>query len=201
MKLKKMLLTVILIIGVALMITSCSGVEITVGWNLEDEINALLASTPFTFIDFEAIPHPTSFAVGNVFVEDGVNMIVTPFTWSSGIVFAGGSANTAITGSAGHAGHDMNTNNVNIRFNFNQAVNRVVLYLGEYGGNMNISINGAMANLSGILGMGTFILGGVEVNVLTLSATNGIILLKGNVNDFYIGGQEFFIDHVGFRNI
>jgi hypothetical protein len=44
---------------------------------------------------------------------------------------------------------------------------------------------------------------GVDVFVTEIPVTGGvqgIVLLKGPINTLEVGGQEFFLDHVGFKN-
>ena len=71
----------------------------------------------------------------------------------------------------------------------------ISLLFGEYGGNVNLSVNGVLENEFDFdLMPGT--IGGVYVDVMDLGGGLGAITLTGDITQFSIGGQELWIDDV-----
>lgn len=89
----------------------------------------------------------------------------------------------------------------------NETVERIAFDYGNYGGNLNIEVNG-----SRVFDIGSFeqsppngvdgdTIGGASVSVQTTSGTMGEIgqvEITGNISSFSVGGQEVWIDNVEF---
>jgi hypothetical protein len=91
----------------------------------------------------------------------------------------------------------MMVNNVNLRFDFGTSWPGLSLYFGEYGGNLNIEVNGDFRNFEDFIDIHGILVGGVPVIVIgSAIAECGELFLAGEINSFAIGGQELFIDHV-----
>jgi len=155
---------------------------------------------PLNCVDFESLTPGTTYLVGDSFMDSGVPMVVTDFQWSGGAWYSGGEAEViggdcALDGS----GLAMWTNNVNIDFGFPVLANGLTLNFAEYGGNVNIEVNGDLKNVENfVLVDGTYI-GGVYVTCSGAGCNGqgqGILKLDGNVTSFRIGGQEFCMDNV-----
>ncbi len=148
-------------------------------------------------VEYESLPLDASYSVGDTFFDQIANHTVRPFVWSDGTVFSGGSVNVVDGGQAGHLGQELNINNANVEFDFGSPVKNLSLRFGEYGGNLNIRINGDFANFNLMKDIDGATIGGVQVTVFGGSGNDrGVLILEGTINDFAIGGQEFFIDHV-----
>ena len=99
-------------------------------------------------VEFEESPLETEYHVGDTFSDSGAMITIMPFQWSSGTWTSGGYAKITNAGDAGGTGQEIWMNNVNLAFDF--AVNPNVLFLnfGEYGGNIDVEINGDLRNVA-----------------------------------------------------
>ncbi len=87
-------------------------------------------------------------------------------------------------------------NNITLNFDFGRAVENLRLFFGEYGGNVNLTINGDFRNVFDLTALNGQVVGGTFVEV-SLSPTGlGIMVINGTVNSFSIGGQELWIDDI-----
>jgi hypothetical protein len=147
-------------------------------------------------IYFEDLSLGTEYHVGDTFTESGVFIKVDDFQWSNGQWTDGGYAKVENTGMAGGSGQDMLVNNVNLRFDFGGSYEGLSLLFGEYGGNINIEINGDFRNVNDFIDINGLTISGVTVDVNNLDSGKGSLTLSGTVNSFAIGGQELWIDDV-----
>lgn len=101
------------------------------------------------------------------------------------------------------SGNILLINNINMSFDFSQlpfAVTTVQLGFVDMGGTENLFVNGSP--YQGELTSAPASLGGANVHVTATqvpppaSGKHGTLTLRGNVHDFWIGGQEFAIDNV-----
>ena len=197
----------VLIVVFAMLFVSCGSIEIETGFLeplttreiIDNELQAL--SNPFTFIDFEGVSAGQK-AVGYMFTEALTEIHVSPFKWSNGTTTNGGYTEVSNANMADRVGQEMFANNVRLNFKFPGAQNKVIFFYGEYGGNINLLINGTLVNPENMIALhGTYV-GGVEVLVINNSVpggVTGVVLLRGVINELQIGGQEFFIDHLGYK--
>lgn len=133
----------------------------------------------------------------DVFFSHGLRFEVAPFQWTSGTFFAGGKVFADTAGAACGTGQDLLTNNANVKISFREAiVDNVYWTFGEYGGNINLVINGDFRNVQNYRDLDGMIVGGVLVNILWGGYGNdcGCIALQGPVKKLAIGGQEHWID-------
>jgi len=145
--------------------------------------------------DFEDLTAGTSYAVGDVFAAGDLSYTVKEFQWSNGTWYSGGHALVGTGGLAGGSGKEINTNNVNLEFGFDAPLRSLHLLFGEYGGNVNISVNGDFRNFQNLSQINGTTIGGVEVSVVNgFGNDSGSLTLTGMIDQFGIGGQEFYID-------
>ena len=85
-------------------------------------------STP-ECVDFEGLITGTQYFVGDSFVDSGAVIHVHEFQVSGGVVVTDGFATVNDSNQSGGTGLDMNTNNVNLAFDFGQAANSIVLFI------------------------------------------------------------------------
>lgn len=153
---------------------------------------------PYTCcIDFESLTSGTSYVVGNTFNDSGAIMTVQSFTLGGGGVTSAGNAMVSSTGAAGASGLDVNLNNVNLDIDFQQTLQGISLHFGEYGGNLNITINGDFRNFNNFSDIHGLTIGGTQVYVINgLGNDKGKLFVFGTITSFAIGGQELWIDHI-----
>lgn len=153
---------------------------------------------PESCIDFSDLTVGKEYTVGDSFVTSGVTVSVEPFIWSDGTPTSDGVAQVVADGLAGGSGNEVWTNNVNLRFDFGGPIDGLSLRFGEYGGNLNIEINGDFVNFEDMTDIDGAVIGGVTVSVPSggFGGDMGVLVLTGTINSFSIGGQEFVIDDV-----
>lgn len=153
-------------------------------------------------IDFEDLIATKMYNVGSSFLADDTGLqadiVVSEFEWSGGGLTADGFAMVDTGGVAGHAGQDIMVNNVNLDFEFGATVDGLTLQFGEFGGNLNLEVNGDFVNFEDFMDVDGMILGGVVVSVPVggSGGDTGQLKLDGLIESFAIGGQELWIDHV-----
>lgn len=148
-------------------------------------------------IDFEQQTSGTVFHVGNTFIDSGVTIEIQAFQWHSGQWTNTGRARIDNRQLAGHLNQDIAAGNTNLSFDFGSPKERLSIYFGEYGGNLNIKINGDFRNFSNFSEINGATLGGVSISVINgFGNDKGLLRLIGTINSFVIGGQELYIDHV-----
>jgi hypothetical protein len=149
-------------------------------------------------VDFEDLALSATYNVGDLFVDSGVPVRVQPFVWTDGTVFSGGHAVVGNAALAGGWGLEINTNNVNLAFDFGpDALKDLFFDFGEYGGNLNIKVNGDFRNFQNFADIDGLVIGGTEVKVIGgLGNDRGRVFLFGPVEAFSVGGQELWLDNV-----
>ncbi len=146
-------------------------------------------------IEFEDLVLGTVYEHNDVFTSNGVDILVDTFFFSNGDPTDNGFSQVENGGLAGGSGQDMEVNNVNLDFMLPFDPTGISLLFGEYGGNVNLSVNGVLENEFDFdLMPGT--IGGVDVDVMDLGGGLGAITLTGDITQFSIGGQELWIDDV-----
>ncbi|MCL4870809.1 MAG: hypothetical protein KJ063_17765 [Anaerolineae bacterium] len=151
---------------------------------------------PLTCVDFEDLPEGETIQVGNSFVTSGVTITGRPFIFSDGTPTSNGFARIESGGQAGGTGQDVQVNNVNLAFAFPSTWPRLSMHFGEFGGNLNIEINGDFRNIANFADINGLQVGGVNVSVIRGTNNQGTLNLDGLVTAFTIGGQELWIDDV-----
>jgi hypothetical protein len=153
-------------------------------------------------VEFESLPLTSVYAVGDSFYDPDVLFDVVPFTWSNGTVYTGGHAYVDDAQMSGGTGQDVNTNNVNLAMDFGGTAGNVTLLFGEFGGNVNVEVNGDLRNVQNLAELDNTVVGGVDVFVVNgLGNDRGRLILDGEVHTFAVGGQEFWLDHVCFVRV
>jgi hypothetical protein len=109
-----------------------------------------------------------------------------------------GSAEVVNGGLAGGAGNELYIDNINLSFDFGCILNGLALQYGEFDGNINVEINGVLANVGNFVNIPAS-LGGTSVFTLdtgTPGQSRGAMFVIGTINSFKIGGQELYIDNM-----
>ncbi|NIR43229.1 MAG: hypothetical protein GWM93_05005 [Gemmatimonadetes bacterium] len=147
-------------------------------------------------IDFDDLSVGTQYHVGDSFMSGGVTITAEAFTWGNGNTTTGGFAEVDDNNLAGGSGLDVEVNNINLRFALGTADGLTLLF-GEYGGNLNLEINGDFRNFENFNQLNGASVGGTSL-VVTGGAGNdqGTLAVDGTISSFAIGGQELWIDNV-----
>lgn len=144
----------------------------------------------------------TTFHVGDTITTSGTKIVVEKFQWGNGNWTTSGSAKVDMRHYSGGAGNDLNTNNVNLRFLFSYPVEKISFKFGELGGNINIKVNNDFRNVPNLVNLNNTTIGSAQVTVNQIqqgSNQYGSMTIKGNINNFLIGGQELWLDDVCTR--
>lgn len=145
--------------------------------------------------DFEDLTLGTTYHVLDTFTTSGVPVTVKAFQWSNGVWTNGGHTTVENGGRAGGSGNEMNVNNVNLDFGTPVSVSGCSLLFGEYGGNVNVEINGDFRNVFNFSDLNGLTIGEVHVTVVNgFGNDKGSLHLTGLISQFAIGGQELWID-------
>jgi hypothetical protein len=157
---------------------------------------AAAALAPGDCVDFEDLTLATQYNVSDVFADSGVAMAAAQFQWSNGTWTSAGFARVQGARFAGGTGLDLQLNNITVDFDFGRPVEDIRLFFGEYGGNINLTINGDFKNVVDLADLDKQVVGGAFVEVGLSPTGLGIVVIEGTVNSFSIGGQELWIDDV-----
>lgn len=158
-------------------------------------------------VSFEDLQVGATFHVKDVFTASGASATIRKFQWVNGQWTGGGFARVADAGNAGGSQNEIWVNNVNLGFSFGHPLCGLALSFGEYGGNINICINGDFRNINNFSDINKTTIGGVNVTVIPSAQPNrGRLELSGEMNEFalheqgsyslIIGGQELAIDDI-----
>lgn len=147
-------------------------------------------------INFEGFAFGATYHFGDTLWESATKMTLKEFYWSNGTPTNNGNLKVDNKGLAGHTGLDVNLNNITVAFTFPSAPTGLILYYGEYGGNINVEVNGDLKNVQNFADINGAVIGGVNVSITNVVGQKGVLNLLGTINSFSIGGQELWIDHV-----
>lgn len=147
-------------------------------------------------VDFESVPLGTRYVFQDTLSDSGVDITVEAFQWANGTWTNGNYAQSDNRGRAGGSGQDMQTNNVNLRFDLPApAVAGLSMAFGEYGGNINLQVNGEFRNFGNFASLNGDTVGGAAITVVGGTGNDtGSITLSGQIQSFSVGGQELWID-------
>lgn len=149
-------------------------------------------------VDFEGLALAHQYRIFDRFNDSGVEITVAAFHLGGGQWTTDGYAEVTDQGLAGGSGLEMIVNNVNLDFKFPScSLADLTLNFGEYGGNLNIDINGEFVDFDKFADIDGQTIGGVDIAVVDgLGNDTGSLKLAGTINSFAVGGQELWIDHV-----
>jgi hypothetical protein len=167
------------------------------------------AGTGGECVDFED-PGYGTYPVFDALHDSGARIEVQPFQWSTGAWTYGGVLDIGAAGRAGGSGQEAGTNNVNLAVALPTGCEVMTLRFGEFGGNINVGINGDFRNVQNFADLHGAVIGGVPVTVVNgYGDDQGTVRLEGAVwpSTFWldgtpveasliIGGQELWIDDI-----
>ena len=169
--------------------------------------SAAIAQAP----SWEDKPVGASWVVGGTTTSDGVIAELECFQWAGGAWTCAGVSEVLSMDPGCNVGHRLELNNINVRLDFVNSVGAqsdLRLRFGEYGGNINIAVNGDFRNFNDMIDIDGSVIGGCTIEVLSGGFGNdcGTVRFIGTVDKLVIGGQEFWIDGIpecenGFENL
>ncbi|MDG2200537.1 MAG: dockerin type I domain-containing protein [Phycisphaerales bacterium] len=136
---------------------------------------------------------------GDTFTTDGIDFYVAGFQWWGGTWTYGGLMKVDTTGLACATGNELWVNNCTVVHDFAAStgpMDNVSIQFGEYGGNVNVEINGDFRNAHNFIDLDGSVIGGVLVSIPYGGLGNdcGTMVLTGTVSTLGIGGQELWLD-------
>ncbi len=138
--------------------------------------------------------------VGDTFVDGGQTFQAVPHIWADNTVFAGGTLGIVGTTLAGGTANEIKLNNIGISTTFASAMYSVSFKFGEYGGNINLRVNGALANFADFNDIDGTMIGGALASVVNGFGNDmGSVTLNGSVTQLSVSGQELWIDDLCFE--
>ena len=156
-----------------------------------------------TCMDFDSYPLGTQYVVGDNQSYGTIYGEFTPFQWSNGSWTSGGVATIENGGQARGSGNEINLNNINIRFMFGTTQPVVATFkYADWGGNINLGINGTLSNRNNLSDLNGSIINGVLILVTRTNVFGGhygtvaLIGLTSSIDRFAVGGQEFWVDDI-----
>jgi len=151
----------------------------------------------FVCVEFEGLTVGTEYHYGDTFSEGTTKMELIGFYWSGATTpTTNGHMTVDGQGLAGGSGNDVNLNNISLSFDFCCNPSGLTLKFGEYGGNINLKINGQLENKEDFFVLNGSTVAGVSVTVTDLGGGKGTLKLDGKITSFAIGGQELWIDSI-----
>jgi hypothetical protein len=144
----------------------------------------------------------TDFFVGDALTSGAATHTFSDFYFPAATcstAFAGGVATVGNNELACSDGLELQLNNINDTIDFGGTVDRLLLAFGEFGGNVNLEINGDCRNASDFSELSNQLIGGVYVGVEEFGDPGqscGALYAIGPIDEFKIGGQELWIDNV-----
>ena len=149
-------------------------------------------------LDFEDLALGTTYNFGAFFTTNGVPIDVEAFQFSN-LNFGANFAQVDGDQNAGGSGNDLEINNVLLDFGLPAGTTSISFLFGEFGGNLNLNINGDFRNFENFQDIDGLSIGGVNANLVSGGLGNDqgrIEFAGGPIALFKLGGQELWIDNV-----
>ncbi|HWN83022.1 MAG TPA: FlgD immunoglobulin-like domain containing protein, partial [Candidatus Udaeobacter sp.] len=143
----------------------------------------------------------TTYGVGDAFTSGAATYRVEPF-FAPGPTCTGlvaGGVRIQNGGLACSNGNELEIHDANVGIDFGTTVDRMVLSYGEYGGNVNLTINGDCRNVDNFNILNATDVGDVRVIVGDFDQSGnscGMMYLVGPIEQLRIGGHDLLIDNL-----
>ncbi len=180
--------------------------QCVIGLQTGDEV-AIPVVSPVRVVDpgcrrigFEDVASGTTFPAGASFASNGVLLHLNEFYWGIGSCTnptMSGFARIANNGQACGTGNELMISNVNVELDYGVPLTGLMIRFGEYGGNINLQINGQCISVPNFSDL-PMLVGGVSVLVdePVPGQGCGTIMLEGDIGSLSLGGQELWIDDI-----
>jgi hypothetical protein len=157
----------------------------------------LAAQATAGIVTFEDLPLRDVIHYGVCLFTEGVGIPIRAYQSPDGQWTTDGTA-TVVDGP--FSGQALSTGSVNLEFLFWSSLTDLTLDYKYSGGNVNLQVNGVLANVSDFTQLNGGTLGGVNITVNDDGgyppASVGELILSGPITSFIIGGQELELDNV-----
>jgi hypothetical protein len=148
-------------------------------------------------VSFEDLEAGAAFNVGDSFTTGTANIDIRAFTLEDGSTVADRQAYIDTRGNAGGDGQELALPKVNVALDFADPMEGLTVRFGEHGGNVNLEMNGAFANVGDFQDLNGTRIGGVDVAVASSpDSPMASISFSGRVDSVVLGGQELWLDDV-----
>ena len=152
-------------------------------------------------IDFEDAFDGAQLTPNTTMLEDRVGfqavIVGESFTAMDGTVIANGNAQIGTSGNSGGNGQDLGLFGITVGFDFGRTLSGLALNFGEFGGNINVEVNGDFRVVENFHDLNGLDVGGVRLIVTGGNGNDqGVFQVNGEVRSFKIGGQELWIDQI-----
>lgn len=171
-----------------------------------DSICSSLCPGKQNCLDFEDLAPGDSWPLFQGTTEDGVDMDAFLLYELGGFpVTPDPVMATGTSGLAGFSGQDLRLIDATVQLNFGEnCVRNLSLHFGNYGGLVNIQINGDLQAFPDMAALDGQTVGGALLSVTRVPVPGGftgILYITGDIDsNFYIGGADFYVDHICFDN-
>lgn len=149
--------------------------------------------------DFDDLESGDEYHVGDTFTTSGVRITTAVFQLEDGNWTSSDSGFVEVQSGdqTGGSGQEIRVSNILLNFDFGGTLSDLTLQFGEYGGNLNIEINGEFVNFENFEDLNGTTIAGVDSTVVNgLGEDRGTLTLAGPIDTFAVGGQELWIDDV-----
>lgn len=158
-------------------------------------------------IEFDRIVSPPGgptyhLPVGSTFKEASAKVAVEDFfdgaSWITyGNTFVDTNTGPGGQNGAGGSGYEANVAKSSISVHYPRTFKNMEFYFGEYGGVLNIDINGDFRFFKDFADINGANIGGVDVKVINGHGQDmGQVYLLGQIKSFKVGGEELWLDHI-----
>jgi hypothetical protein len=164
-----------------------------------------IASATVITLDFEDLTLGQSYNVGDSFTTSGVVITVEEFQGPEGSWYTYGDVTVetdigpGFINTAGGSGNELGVRSVNLYFDFDTTLSGLELLYGDFGGNLNIELNGDFVNFNNFIDIDNTTIGGTTISALdtgTPGHSTGTLSVVGTIQSFKIGGAELWVDNV-----
>lgn len=152
---------------------------------------------------FEPYPLGSTYPVGTNQTFNNIFAELTAFQWSNGIWTNAGIAVIEDGLMAQGSGQEVELNNINYRLIFEDPKPYAATFkYADFGGNVNLGINGTLSNVNDMSDLNGSIVNGVLITVTRTEVFGGhygtvaLISIGEELERFGFGGQEFWSDDV-----
>jgi len=145
--------------------------------------------------DVELVPETMGYHVNNGIAADGHQIRFVSFTTAGGQSLSG-SATVLSRSVNGSTVKGLELKDIGVRHASTPSPNRVIVRYTDFGGGVNLRVNGALVVASRLGGLNDTQLGGVSISVQESqvgSVRVGTLRLEGGITSFVVGGRSLLL--------
>jgi hypothetical protein len=153
-----------------------------------------------TCANFTILPLGATYSADDfdIFENGNLSFLTAPYQGSDGLARTGGEVTVSSEGKAGFSDRELRLRDATVSIQ-GQCMTGVSFRFGQYGGEIRLGINNAVAHTTSLATLHGTTLGGVGITVNTLPAPGGefgYIIFNGQINGLDIGGEDFYLDRL-----